>query len=551
MTEVTNMRELYSGQTDLKAEILSTTKKALPLYMDTFGGAYRVPDSQITNARKILSSFVEGLEDDPEYLEGVSWNPTLGLNPDYIQIIHVGCGGGTGGPLLSSALRILGNHPITSLMPVYYLGIDGDIYEEGNKGRQLCAPSDMGKNKAEVLVSRNVRLHGMDPDKITYMPSFLTSKDELISIINTPDLADPTASANKTRSKGLLIILDTVDKNKPRKIISEVLEDLRELKRAAAQTQVTLPGRNYGKVTGAISISCGNGEWAGQVIAGSVTLGDSLDLEAVSFLYNNLASDCVGYAPEASFFYEVAPELTDVAADLVEEAMSCQERQAQNRQNFIANNTAATFALNMLVTVLYNVHVSKTYRYVHGSDARHTNSSKSINPCTETGTKTYATGYHTPIRNSIIRYDALTSTYSSRLTFDLEDFRTYASNALRYIGPWVAAAKYYVESFPPFDILDPNTLHALDKDHLEALETAKNSFLEFGQLPAVAFDWMGCEGAWMHVKDWIRHREETLILAKERKDRMDKVEAIAVETVAVEAVEPVAKKKKSKKVKEE
>lgn len=88
----------------------------------------------------------------PEYI-------TSGLHPVTINVI--GCGG-TGSHLLAQLARI---H--ISLVGLNKPGLsvacyDPDIVTESNLGRQLFAPSDIGINKAQVLINRINRTFGLD-----------------------------------------------------------------------------------------------------------------------------------------------------------------------------------------------------------------------------------------------------------------------------------------------------------------------------------------------------------------------------------------------------
>ena len=237
-----------------------------------------------------------------------------------IRIVHIGCGGGTGGRLASDILRVLRGFKASRAI-ISYIGIDGDVYEEGNLSRQLCSPNDLGKNKAEVIVSRNRKLHELTDSQASFIPFYITEREQLDRLSNSlaPD--------------SLLVVIDSVDKNTPRLLMSEWLSDLRTAGQDVA------------------CISCGNGKWNGQVTIGTAVNKEhhmSKGVEkaiADTSLFKNVESN-------SPFFFEVFPELIDISADLREEEMSCQERQIQNQQSFIANNTAASFALNFVVSIL-------------------------------------------------------------------------------------------------------------------------------------------------------------------------------------------------------
>lgn len=93
----------------------------------------------------------------------ISWNhtvPTRYIRPNHpINITLIGCGG-TGSQLLVRLAAI--NY---SLIALNHPGItvtvyDPDSFSEFNVGRQSCYPSDIGRNKAEVMISRINRTYG-------------------------------------------------------------------------------------------------------------------------------------------------------------------------------------------------------------------------------------------------------------------------------------------------------------------------------------------------------------------------------------------------------
>ena len=72
-------------------------------------------------------------------------------------IVHIGAGGGTGGPIMSSVLRTLTGLHAHHRDAFVYIAVDGDKFETKNLGRQLCTPSDIGKFKVSSLVSKMKR----------------------------------------------------------------------------------------------------------------------------------------------------------------------------------------------------------------------------------------------------------------------------------------------------------------------------------------------------------------------------------------------------------
>lgn len=226
-------------------------------------------------------------------------------------ILQIGNGGGTGGVLAMNILKFMA---FSDDISTVYIGADGDEFEAKNLGRQLCIPMDMGKNKSEVIVKRYGKAFGLSADRAMFFDRFITSADEIVEI------CAPYQH---------IVIIDTVDKNKPRKDILDAICKM------------------YGTTNKTIaSISCGNGEWNGQT--------------AFGYKYNN-AHTPIGvkstiftdpYLFNTPIAMEIFPELIDLELDKHEEALSCADRAVANAQSLIANNTAATIALNFLTQYL-------------------------------------------------------------------------------------------------------------------------------------------------------------------------------------------------------
>ena len=72
------------------------------------------------------------------------------------RIVLIGCGG-IGSQLLPPLVRYLASRPEPRSLLVL---VDGDVFEPGNLGRQVCSPRDLGTNKAEALapIARESRL---------------------------------------------------------------------------------------------------------------------------------------------------------------------------------------------------------------------------------------------------------------------------------------------------------------------------------------------------------------------------------------------------------
>jgi len=88
-------------------------------------------------------------------------NPIFQFPIDTIKIVVFGIGG-TGSLLLSNLARM--NNALKSIghMGIKVIAIDDDIVESHNVGRQMFYPPDIGRKKAEVLITRINNSYGFD-----------------------------------------------------------------------------------------------------------------------------------------------------------------------------------------------------------------------------------------------------------------------------------------------------------------------------------------------------------------------------------------------------
>ena len=116
-----------------------------------------------------------------------------------IAINVIGCGG-TGSHVLTNLAAM--NRAFIGLrrQPLHVTAYDDDIVEEHNVGRQMFSPSDIGQNKATVLIERTNRYFGSDWEAIPVRYG---------------------KGMNWSRSNGCNIIITCVDSARSRKNISE------------------------------------------------------------------------------------------------------------------------------------------------------------------------------------------------------------------------------------------------------------------------------------------------------------------------------------------
>lgn len=192
---------------------------------------------------------------------------------DTIHIVQIGAGG-TGGYVASNLLRQLGSmHPLLQDR-IYYWLMDGDEFEAKNMGRQLCTEDDLGENKAEVLINKYGEFYGCNMDHVLAIPAYLTNISQLIAANAIPRYTPNPVAYTKSNINDLwhstkyscnftpyvskedadnckkirdllqletvipchsstyptIIFIDCVDKNAPRKIIHDYMQQYKTSK---------------------------------------------------------------------------------------------------------------------------------------------------------------------------------------------------------------------------------------------------------------------------------------------------------------------------------
>lgn len=229
---------------------------------------------------------------------------------DGINIIQIGMGG-TGCPVAMNILKLIGGMEKDLQTRIRYIGIDGDVFEEKNLGRQLCIRPDMGKNKAQVIVSRYANAFGVNDTCASYSDEYIKSPADVLKYMNV-------AYTN--------IVIDNLDKNRPRVWLHDAVKQF---------------VASY-KIAYVYEISTGNGEWSGQVAMGCT---HKVNSTIIRHEPGRTAMDSPYYFSIPSPFV-VHPSLLDTTVDDREEALSCADRAAANVQTLVANNMAATLCFN-------------------------------------------------------------------------------------------------------------------------------------------------------------------------------------------------------------
>lgn len=220
-----------------------------------------------------------------------------------VYLSLVGCGG-TGSHIasgLASLAASLRDRGVEVEMHFY----DGDVVEPKNVGRQLFAPSDIGRNKAEAL---SARINAAFGERVICHPNMLTENDELMKFRSIFQDAE-----------ALNIVIGCVDNHKARKVIHD----------HARQSRLWW-------------LDCGNDEYSGQVCIGNQVSPTTLKGAAGLGLISDLPAPSVIY-----------PDLLENPKKQAERAQakkdkSCAELVMEGKQGLMINRMVAAHALAML-----------------------------------------------------------------------------------------------------------------------------------------------------------------------------------------------------------
>ncbi|MDJ1470215.1 PRTRC system ThiF family protein [Xanthocytophaga flava] len=239
------------------------------------------------------------------YIDNYLLNPTHKVSVTLIGV------GGTGSQVLSGLARMhlamvkLG-HP-----GLHVIAYDADIVSEANVGRQLFSPSDLGFNKAILLISRINRFYGLSWEAI---PVNYTKK---------------YVSANHISPSNILITC--VDTAKARLEISKIYTD-----------SMTVFHNSFYKPF--YWMDYGNSHSTGQVILGTVRP--------------------IQQPKSVNKLYETLPTVTDMFPDLinadddVQQGPSCSLAEALSKQDLLINSTLAQFGIALLWKMFREVRIS-------------------------------------------------------------------------------------------------------------------------------------------------------------------------------------------------
>lgn len=213
-----------------------------------------------------------------------------------VKIIVIGAGG-TGGYVIPHLYRLA----YSTRRNIRIIVCDGDVVEDKNLIRQNFIEQDIGRNKAQVQAERYSAAFGIECE---YMPSFIETDKELLSLTSPDFVARPYSGVSETQK---VILLGCVDNNRSRQMCHKVFHQQKDL----------------------IYIDSGNGEYTGQVVCGVRQNGKTT------------------YKPIGSLYPDILSEKDKFPSEL-----SCAERTVSAPQSVTANLTAATAMVSFMYDLL-------------------------------------------------------------------------------------------------------------------------------------------------------------------------------------------------------
>ncbi|MGD0237646.1 MAG: PRTRC system ThiF family protein [Syntrophorhabdales bacterium] len=212
-------------------------------------------------------------------------HPSLVVGREPVQVTLIGAGG-TGSQLLSGLARMHQALKALGSPGLHVRVFDGDTVSASNVGRQLFSPSDIGKNKAVVLVTRINLFFG------------------------TVWEADPYYVAKDTRLPGRMV-LSAVDDVKSRSLIGQLARE---------------SGTIYW-------LDTGNTSSTGQVILGTLTKVAQPE------------KSCPSYLPHVLDLYK---GIMEEESEKLYQGPSCSVPESLARQDLFVNQWVATCALEII-----------------------------------------------------------------------------------------------------------------------------------------------------------------------------------------------------------
>jgi PRTRC genetic system ThiF family protein len=238
------------------------------------------------------------------------------LNPTHrVGILLIGTGG-TGSQVLNNLAKM--NHALMQLghPGLFVVAVDDDEVSPANLGRQIFAVSDVGQNKASVLVTRLNSYFGTDWEccagRITASEGWPESLDWFAGYCN--------------------IVVTCVDTGKAREEIAEVVKNL--VSSCDTREAKPLPFIGARETRGpSYWLDFGNSRTTGQIVLGTI--------QPVR-------------QPESQFeTTDILPTILDLYPELagqdsVDDTPSCSMREALAKQDLFVNSVMADLGMNLL-----------------------------------------------------------------------------------------------------------------------------------------------------------------------------------------------------------
>ncbi len=238
-------------------------------------------------------------------MKAIHYTDNYLINPTHpVTVNLIGCGG-TGSQVLTNLARM--NQALIKLghMGLLVRVFDNDTVTEANIGRQMFSPSDIGQNKATVLVSRVNRFFGLDWESYPLRYGV--------------ENFDKTA-----KLLGANILITCVDTAKSRIEIGKLQKEHWTFYKKSNVNPYAVP---------LYWLDFGNSKHTGQVVLG--TLKEIKQPKSKEITASHLQT-----------VTEMFPNLSE--SDILDNTPSCSLAEALGKQDLFINSTLTQFGMNIL-----------------------------------------------------------------------------------------------------------------------------------------------------------------------------------------------------------
>jgi hypothetical protein len=246
--------------------------------------------------------------------------------------------GGTGGLVVQQVSQLISVFNKWGKMIV----ADYDYFEEKNLANQLCLPSDIGKNKAEVLARRYRSAYQIDIS--TYSSSYIEDLETLDKVFDTE-----YEGCHGSNTFYLPILISCVDNNYTRKIFHQYFMNATNLLYIdVGNESVNVPKdfrtRTRDKWTTEEIAAYDKSGYTGQLVCG-LKIDGKVITEPISSVFPDILEDNDEIAPSQ---------------------MSCQDLAASEPQRLITSRYSA-MAVNTIINEVFETNCLSTHKIFYHS----------------------------------------------------------------------------------------------------------------------------------------------------------------------------------------